>query len=111
MDWLIKIVANGLVILGLSRLLEGVRVDGFGGAIIAAVLFALVNTFIKPFLLLISFPVTILTLGLFTFVINALLVMLVAKLMKSFDIRDFWWALIFSIGMSVGSVLLSMIGI
>ncbi|MDP5169553.1 MAG: phage holin family protein [Bacteroidia bacterium] len=111
MDWIIKILANGLLILGLSRILEGIKVQGFTAAVIAAVLFSLVNTFIRPVLLFVSFPVNLLTLGLFTFVINALMVLLVGKFMTSFQVRDFWWALVFSVCMSIGSVLLSMFGI
>ncbi len=111
MEWIIKIIANGLVILGLSRLLDGVKVNGFVSAIFAAVLFSLVNTFLRPALLFISFPINLLTLGLFTFVINALLVLLVSNLMKSFQVKNFWWALIFSICMSIASVLLSQFGL
>lgn len=110
MDFIISILVNGLVILGLSKILEGVKVEGFTSAAIAALLFALVNTFVKPLLILVTIPVNILTLGLFTFVINALMVMLVGKLMKSFTVRDFWWALVFSLGMSVAATMLGWFG-
>ncbi|MEL7340550.1 MAG: phage holin family protein, partial [Bacteroidota bacterium] len=73
-------------------------------------LFAIVNTFVKPLFLLITIPVNILTLGLFTFVINALMVLLVGKLMSSFTVKDFWWALIFSLGMSVASTMVGWFG-
>lgn len=110
MDFLISILINGLIILGLSRILEGIKVEGFTSAAIAALLFAIVNTFVKPLFLLITIPVNILTLGLFTFVINALMVLLVGKLMNSFTVKDFWWALIFSLGMSVASTMVGWFG-
>lgn len=111
MEWIIGILVNGLLILGLSRLLSGIKVSGFTNALVASLLFALVNTFIKPILLFVSIPLTILTLGLFTFVINALMVLLVSKLMKGFEVKDFGWALIFSIALSIGSTVLGWFGL
>lgn len=110
MEFIISLFLNGLLILGLSRILEGIQVEGFTSATIAALLFAIVNTFVKPLLVLITIPVNILTLGLFTFVINALMVILVGKLMNSFSVKDFWWALLFSLGMSVGSTVIGWFG-
>lgn len=110
MDFILSILVNGLIIFGLSKVLEGVKVEGFTSAAIAALLFAIVNAFIRPLLLLVFSPLTFLTLGLFVFVINALLVMIVGKMMKSFHVEGFWWALIFSIGMSIGSTLIGWFG-
>ncbi len=111
MEWIISLLANAVLILVLSRLLSGIQISGFTHAVVAAVLFALVNTFIKPILLLVSIPLTILTLGLFTFVINALMVLLVSKLMKGFEVKDFGWALIFAVALSIGSTLLGWFGL
>lgn len=101
METLIKILINASSVLLSSYLLAGVRVDGFVYALIAAVALGIVNIFIKPLLILLTLPATILTLGLFVFVINALLVLLVARFVPGFHVDGFWWALLFSFIFSI----------
>jgi putative membrane protein len=109
MEILISWILSTLVILVVSYLLPGVLLTGFVSALIASLVLGVVNAFIKPFLVLLTLPINILTLGLFTLVINALLVMLVSYLVPGFKVDGFWWALIFSIMLSITNWLLSFI--
>ncbi len=109
MKILINLLINGLAVFVTAKILPGVVVDSFVTAIIVAIVLGLVNTFLKPILLLLTLPVTILTLGLFAFVINALMVLIVAALVSGFQVKNFWWALLFSLVLSlVTSVLHSL---
>jgi putative membrane protein len=86
--WLI----NALALLALPYLLPSVQVENFFTALVAALVLGLVNTLIRPLLLLLTLPVTVLTLGLFIFVINALLFWFVASFVKGFSVGGFWSA-------------------
>lgn len=97
--WLVMALAVALT----SYLLPGIRVKNFLTALIVAALLGIVNAFVKPILVVLTLPVTVLTLGLFIFVINALLVMLVAGLVDDFKVKSFWWALAFSILLAIVS--------
>ena len=79
-----------------SYLLPGVIIDGFLSAILVALALALFNPFVKPLLILFTIPATILTLGLFLLVINAIIILLADWMVLGFSVRNFWWALIFS---------------
>lgn len=97
LDWLYTLLINSIAILISAYLLSGVKVRGFLDALVAAILLGLVNAFIRPVLLLLTLPITILTFGLFVLVINALMVMLVAAILPGVTVKNFWWALLFSI--------------
>ena len=86
--WLI----NALALLALPYLMPSVQVDSFFTAVIAALLLGLVNTLIRPILVLLTLPVTVVTLGLFVFVINALCFWFVASFVKGFTVAGFWSA-------------------
>lgn len=96
LHWLVSTIA----ILIAAYIIPGITVT-FVGALVLAVVLALINIFIKPLILILTLPITILTLGLFSLVINALLVMLSAKIVPGFDVAGFWSALGFSILVSV----------
>ncbi len=100
------LLINSVAVYLTAKLLDGVQIKSFFSAVIVAILLALVNTFIKPVILFLTLPVTILTLGLFILVINALMLMLVDGLASGFKIRSFGWALILSIVLSVVNGLL-----
>jgi putative membrane protein len=100
MNFLIKILVIAAVSFGLARVLNGVHVDDFWTAIVFAVVLAVLNVFAKPLLILLTLPVTILTLGLFLFVINALIVLLASRLVHGFRVDGFWWGLLFSLILS-----------
>ncbi|HET6723343.1 MAG TPA: phage holin family protein [Chitinophagaceae bacterium] len=101
MNFLIRILVIAALTFGLSYILNGIHVDDFWTALVFAFVLALLNLFIKPFLVLFTLPVTFLTLGLFLFVINALVVLLASKFVTGFSIDNFWWALLFSIILSI----------
>jgi len=98
---LINLVLSGIAVLISAYVLPGVVVDGFLAAIVVAVILSVVNTFIKPLIMLLTLPINILTLGLFSLVINALMVMLVDVVVPGFQVAGILWALIFSIVLSL----------
>ena len=101
MKLLIRIlITSGLVML-IAHFIHGVSVASFKTAIIVAVVLGLLNIFIKPILLILTFPVTILTLGLFLFVVNAIIILLCSNIVGGFRVDSFWTALIFSIILSI----------
>lgn len=89
MNILIRWVLNAGALLLLAYYLPGMEVSGWYAALITALVLGLVNSVIKPVLLILTLPVNILTLGLFTFVINALLFWFVASFIKGFDVAGF----------------------
>jgi putative membrane protein len=106
MNFLIRILITALVAFGLSYLLDGVHIDAFTTALILALVLAVLNALVKPILIILTLPITILTLGLFLLVINALIIMLGARFVDGFKVDGFWWALLFSILLSVVSSIL-----
>jgi len=100
------LLINSVAVYLTAKLLDGVKLEGFLSAVVVAILLALVNTFIRPVIVFFTLPLTILTLGLFIFVINAMMLMLVDALMDSFKIKSFSWAVIFSIVLSILNALL-----
>lgn len=101
MNFLIRILVIAAVSFGLAHILNGIHVADFWTALVFAFVLAILNIFIKPFLVLFTLPVTFLTLGLFLFIINALVVLLASKFVDGFRIDNFWWALLFSIILSI----------
>jgi putative membrane protein len=103
---IIKFLVNGFVVYATAYLLSGVTVTSFKVALIVALVLAGLNILIKPILLFLSLPVTILTLGLFTFVIDALMVILATKIVPGFSVDSFLTALVFSVVMTILSYVL-----
>lgn len=101
MSILINWIVSAFAILIAAYLLPGVHVTSFAAALVAAVVLGIINAFLKPILLILTLPINILTLGLFTFVINAFVIILAANLVPGFSVDSFWWALIFSIVLSI----------
>ncbi len=97
MIFIINLLIRSLAIFLTAYLLPGIKLRNFGVAIIVALVLGLVNTFIAPILFLLTLPLNILTLGLFTLVINALMVLLVSALVPAFQIRSFGWAVLFAL--------------
>jgi len=106
MGILINLLISSLAVFITAYFLPGVHLNNFGTAVIVAFLLGLVNTFIKPILTILTFPITIITLGLFMFVINALVIWIVDYLVDGFSVDNFLWALIFSFIVSIISSLL-----
>jgi putative membrane protein len=107
MNFVIRLLITALVAFGLSYLLPGIHIDSFFTALIVALVLAVLNALVKPILIILTLPITIITLGLFLLVINALLIMLGSKLVDGFQVDGFWWALLFSILLSVTTSILS----
>ena len=101
MRFLIKILITGLAVLIASYLLPGVNVENMVTAICVAAVLALLNSFVKPVLIILTLPITIFSLGLFLLVINAFMIMLASKFVPGFKVDGFWYALLFSIVLSI----------
>lgn len=101
MNLIIRLLINALAVFILAHVLNGVVVDGYTGAIIVAVVLSILNLLVKPVLVILTLPVTILTLGLFLIVINALIILLADKLIDGFGVSSFWTAVLFSILLSI----------
>jgi putative membrane protein len=96
-----RILISAVSVLLLDYLLPGIKVADNMSAIWVALLLAILNSTVKPLLVLLTLPVTIFTLGLFLFVINAGIVMLASHWIKGFTVEGFWWALLFSFLLSI----------
>ncbi|HOH99160.1 MAG TPA: phage holin family protein [Bacteroidales bacterium] len=96
----LQLLVSALAILLAAYLLPGVHIEGFLHALLVALVLALFNLLVKPLLIILTIPVTILTMGLFLIVINVGLILLAAELVPGFDIDGFWWALLFSMIMT-----------
>ena len=109
MGFIIKLLLTGLAVVLASYFLPGVHVDGFGTALIVAVVLAILNAIVRPILVILSFPITIMTLGLFLLVINALIILGADYLIEGFKVDGFLWALIFSLVLSVITYIIDMV--
>jgi len=101
MKILLRIIISAVVAFGLSYVLKGVHINSFVTAFMLAIVLGLLNIFVKPILIILTLPITIFTLGLFLFVINALIILLAAKFVNGFRVDGFWWALLFSLLLSI----------
>jgi putative membrane protein len=101
---LVHLVVTALLLLAVARFVKGVEIDGFGTALLAALVFGLVNGCVRPLMILLTLPLTVLTFGLFLFVVNALMFRLAAALVPGFTVRGFGPALL-------GSLLLSLLNL
>lgn len=101
MNFILKIVLTAVAVLVIAHFLPGVSVVNFTSSVIVAVVLALLRVTIKPLLIILTLPVTIVTLGLFLLVINALIILLADKLIAGFNVSGFLIALIFSLILSV----------
>jgi len=101
MKIIINLLVTALIVFLLANFLPGIHVDGFGSSIIVVIVLAILNFLVKPILQIITIPITILTLGLFLFVINALIILLCSSLVGGFTVDGFWPALLFSLVLSI----------
>jgi putative membrane protein len=105
MRLIVRLLLNALIIYLIASYLPGFEVHNFFTAIIVAVVLGLINVTLKPLLIILTLPINILTLGLFTFVINAVLLLLTASLVKGFTVSGFWSALMASLLISLFNIL------
>ncbi len=97
MKLLIRLVISTIAVLVTDMLLAGVQLGEFPAALWVAIVLGFLNAVVRPLLILLTLPVTLVTLGLFVLVINAGIVMLTAQLLDGFHVRNFWWAIAFSV--------------
>ncbi len=107
MSFLVRMLLSALAVVIVSYLLPGVIVDGFFAAIIVAVLLSVLNVIVKPILVVLTIPLTVFTLGLFLLVINAIIIMMADSIVPGFYVDGFWWALLFSILLTIVNALLT----
>ena len=92
-----------MVIFSIAYIMPGVHVVDFTTSLVVALILGIINAFLKPVLLILTLPINILTLGLFTFVLNAVLILLVSKVVPGFVVDGFFWAFIFGIVLSIAN--------
>lgn len=100
MNLILRILLSALAVVILSKVLPGVTVDTYITAIIVAIVLSLLNFIVKPILIILTLPVTIITLGLFLLIINAVIILLADRLVDGFQVSSIWWALLFSLLLS-----------
>ena len=100
MKLILRLLLNALAVVILSYVLPGVGVDSMFTAIIVAIVLSVLNFLVKPILVILTLPITILTLGLFLLVINAIIILLTSNIIDGFQVASFWWAIIFSLLLS-----------
>jgi putative membrane protein len=100
MNILIRLLLTAIAVIVLAKILPGVEVEGYWSAIIVAVVIALLRLVVRPILVVLTLPVTIITLGLFLLVINAVIILMADYFIDNFMVANFWWALLFSLLLS-----------
>ncbi|WP_294248322.1 phage holin family protein [uncultured Chryseobacterium sp.] len=101
MNLIIRLLVTAIVAYLLTMILPGVHFAGFAGALIFSIVLGLLNLIVKPVLNILGLPLTIITLGLFTLVINAVIILIADYFIDSMQVDGFWWAFIFSILLSI----------
>ncbi len=94
-------ILSAVAVLIGAYLLPGVSVDGFFAAFLAALILALLNATVRPILVILTIPITFLTLGLFLLVINSLMILMVDWFLSGFEVNGFWWALLLSVILTI----------
>ena len=107
MTLLLVWILNAVALLVVAYVLPGITVASFGSALIAAIILGLLNMLLKPVLIVLTLPLTIITLGLFLLVINALVFWFAGSMLKGFEVNGFWWAFGGAIVYSVVTTLLA----
>jgi len=97
MNTIINLLIKSLAVFIAAYLIPGINVENFFTAVVVAIVLGIINTLIKPIILILTLPINIMTLGIFTFVINGLLIILTSKLVPGFFVSSFWTAISFSI--------------
>jgi putative membrane protein len=97
MKLIIRLLVSAAIAFILAQLLAGVHVDNYGTAILFAIVLGLLNAFLKPLLIILTLPLTLVTFGLFLFIINTITVLLASEWVNGFDIDSFGWGLLFSL--------------
>ncbi|PIP55771.1 MAG: hypothetical protein CO183_01495 [Candidatus Zambryskibacteria bacterium CG_4_9_14_3_um_filter_42_9] len=110
MHLIISWILSTLAIIVTAYILPGISVEGIMPALVLAVVLGAINTFLRPILIILTLPLSIITLGLFALVLNTLLIMLAAAIVPGVIIANFWWALLFGIVLALVSAVLKNLG-
>ncbi|NGX62253.1 MAG: hypothetical protein K940chlam9_01748 [Chlamydiae bacterium] len=94
---LLAILINTIAVLVTGYILPGIQIESFWTALVVAIVFGIVNAILRPIIFILTLPINILTLGLFSFVIMGLLVYLVSAIVPGFTVNNFWWAIAFAL--------------
>lgn len=100
-------ILNAVSLLAVAYILPGINLASFWSAMLAALVLGLLNTLVKPLLILLTLPITIVTMGLFLLVLNALVFWLAGSMFRGFQVNGFWWAVAGAILYSIISTLFS----
>ena len=98
---IVKWLISSLVVFLVGNFLPGIHVPGYKVALIAAFVLGVLNVTVRPVLKILSLPITILTLGLFSFVVNGFVLWLASRIVTGFTIDGFWWAVLGSVAISI----------
>lgn len=110
MKFILKLLITAILVVVLSKILPGVETDGYVSAILVALSISILNFIVRPILVILTLPVTVVTLGLFLLVINAIIIMLADWLVTGFSVNGFFYALLFSIILAIArSILFKML--
>lgn len=101
MSILLKWLLTSLFILIMPYIIKGIRVTSFVTALIVSFVLGLLNAILRPILIFLTLPINILTLGLFTLIINGFMVFLATKIIPGFEVVNFWYAILFAIVLSI----------
>ena len=101
MKFILRLLLSALAVIILSKVLPGVGVDSYLTAIIVAIVLSALNFLVRPILVLLTLPITIVTLGIFLLFINAIIIMLADYFVSGFSVSTIWWALLFSLLLSL----------
>lgn len=107
MNLLLRLIITTILVVVISRFLPGIYVQDYEAALWVALTLGILNAFLKPILVLLTLPATIFTLGLFLLVINAIVILVGDYLVNGFEVRGFWYALLFSVVLSFGQSVLN----
>jgi len=97
MKLILKLLLTAVAVFVLAEILTGVQVAGYGSAVVVAIVLALLRLIVKPILIILTLPITIITFGVFLLFINAIIILMASYLLGSFHVSSIWWALLFSL--------------
>lgn len=106
MSFIIRLVLSALAFLAVSHLVPGISVASFWTALVLAILWGLVSVTIKPIVLILTLPINILTLGIFTFILNGFFLWLLGGIVKGFEVHGFWVAVLGALVLSIINMLI-----
>lgn len=110
MKLLVKLLVNALAVAITAYLLPNVSIDSFFTAVVVAIVLSIINTFIKPIVGFLTLPINLLTLGLFSVIVNGTFIWYASQLIDGFTVSGFLWAVVFSIVLSLVSAVLGIMG-